>query len=115
MNRLPTVSDCHGCGVCCLHMGYPAFIQGSDSQPAEPHWNALPRQLKQELMAYIADYRPPPAGELDGPCFWLDQETRLCTHHQDRPAVCRDFTVGSDGCLEWREFYGDRIRTGDSQ
>ena len=115
MNPLPTVNDCHGCGACCLHMGYPAFIQGSDSQPAELHWTALPRELKQELMAYIADYQPPPAGELDGPCCWLDQATRLCKHHQDRPAVCRGFAVGSDGCLEWREFYGDRIQTGDAR
>ena len=96
-------------------MGYPAFIAGSQSQPPESHWLDLPSDLKQELLDYIADYQAPPEGELDGSCFWLDKETRLCKHHTHRPNVCRDFSVGSKGCLQWREFYREEIGTGEAQ
>jgi len=111
---LPTVTDCRGCGACCLHMGYPAFIHGSRSQPDEPHWIRLPAELKSELLAFVDAYQPPAAGELDGPCCWLDSETRLCKHHEHRPNVCRNFAVASQGCLEWRDFYQENIATGES-
>lgn len=113
MNPLPKVNDCQGCDACCLHMGYPAFVVGDTSTPAEPHWDLLPDDLKQELVAYIENYQSPPAGELDGPCFWLDHDSRLCKHHQYRPEVCRRFQVGSKECRDWRDFYRDRIHTGD--
>ncbi len=106
---LPTVSDCDGCGVCCFHMGYPEYIRQSGNQPDEEHWTSLPDDLKEELIRYIASYRKPPAGELDGPCFWLDMETRRCRHHQHRPNVCRDFQVGSKDCRAWRDHYQDQI------
>ena len=31
MTHLPIVDDCHGCGVCCLQMGFPTFML-----PAKP-------------------------------------------------------------------------------
>jgi Fe-S-cluster containining protein len=102
---LPTVTDCEGCGVCCLHMGYPAFVHGLESQDDEQHWTSLPSELKTELQRFIAEYAAPDAGQLDGPCFWLDPETRKCKHHRHRPRVCRDFQVGSQGCLDWRAEY----------
>ncbi len=94
-------------------MGYPAYCQGSDSEPAEIHWTNLPGELKQELLSYARQYASPPPGELDGPCCWLDQVTGLCKHHQDRPNVCRDFAVGGGDCLAWRKFYREKIETGD--
>lgn len=113
MKSLPTVVDCQGCGLCCLHMGYPAYIQGDGSRPAESNWLALPEPLKRDLLSYIGQYQPPAAGELDGPCCWLDEETRLCKHHQYRPDVCRKFDVGGKDCLDWRRFYQDKIVSGD--
>ena len=106
---LPTVSDCEGCGVCCLHMGYPTYIRESDTGPGEPAWQDLPANLKQELLRDIERYEPPAAGQLDGPCTWFDQQTRRCKHHQHRPQVCRDFQVGSRNCLDWRRHYQNRI------
>lgn len=85
-----------------MHMGYPSYLHDLKSQPDEPYWTTLPAPLKEELQRYIANYNPPPAGELDGPCVWLDMNTRRCKHHEHRPRVCRDFSVGSKGCLEWR-------------
>lgn len=106
---LPTVSDCEGCGVCCLHMGYPAFIEATSDRPAEEHWRAMPESLRSELLAYIVTYPPVPDGQLDGPCVWFDEDQRRCRHHEHRPRVCRDFQIGGDDCLAWREFYGDRV------
>lgn len=108
-STLPIVVDCYGCGACCIHMGYPAYLHDLESQPDEPHWTALPSELKEQLLLYITDYEPPREGELDGPCVWFDLDTRRCKHHEHRPQVCRDFKVGSQGCLDWREHHGDRI------
>ncbi|MEM1070848.1 MAG: YkgJ family cysteine cluster protein [Planctomycetota bacterium] len=107
MNSLPVV-DCSGCGACCMHMGYPAFVLETAKHPAEENWRMLPKELKQELDRFIADYPAPPAGQLDGPCFWFDQETRRCKHYDHRPRVCRDFQAGSLDCLGWREWLQER-------
>lgn len=109
---LPTVSDCNSCGICCHHMGYPSFItesrpklSGGESQIGEPAWINMPDSLKQDLLEYIRNYKPPAGDNLDGPCCWYDAEHRRCKHHEHRPDVCRDFTVGGKGCLEWRQHY----------
>ena len=135
INELP---QCPGCGVCCFHMGYPAFTLPSKpltleqieadpklrelarhpqtrqqllkGNPGEPLWHRLPEHLRAELDEFVAQYSVP-QGELDQPCFWLDMNTRLCKHHEHRPRVCRDFDVGSRGCLEWREHYADKIQS----
>lgn len=108
-HALPTVDDCEGCGVCCLHMGYPAFIRETSEHPAEEFWLTLPADLRAELLAYIAGYQEPAEGELDGPCVWFDPTTRRCRHHQHRPQVCRSFLVGGIDCRQWRKAYSDRI------
>jgi Fe-S-cluster containining protein len=137
---LPIV-QCDGCGVCCFHMGYPAFVLPRDpvsesalaemeiesGQPfsdsaradllagrdGESHWHQLPEDLKQQWRQHVAQYRPPEYGDtldtFDGPCSWLDLETRMCKHHQYRPNVCRDFETGNPQCLQWRDVYRDRI------
>ena len=102
--NLPTISDCTGCGLCCLHMGYPSFIGADDDRPAEVHWQQMPTELKKELQHYIASYQIP-TGQLDGPCFWYDEKLRVCRHHEHRPNVCRDFRVGSQVCRQWRDHY----------
>ncbi|TWT80677.1 Flagellin N-methylase [Planctomycetes bacterium CA13] len=111
---LPTVSsdsvvDCSGCGVCCMHMGYPVYTQATETRPAEPWWETMPEAIKQELLETMATYQTPD-GELDGPCIWLDMETRRCRHHEHRPNVCRDFQVGSKTCRDWRNHYRDRLK-----
>ena len=108
--KLPTLSDCDSCGICCLHMGYPSYVTGGPSSESptgqevssEKAWIEMPSALKQELIEFIGSYSAPVDGELDGPCVWYDAERRCCKHHQHRPQVCRDFAVGGDGCLEWR-------------
>lgn len=79
----------------------------------ESYWLTLPEQLRREWLAYVEAYQPPEYGSdpstFDGPCCWLDLETRQCKHHEFRPSVCRDFETGSPECLQWREHYRDRI------
>lgn len=142
-SSLPIV-QCDGCGVCCFHMGYPAFITPQPPLSAaevnqleveaarpftarrraellagragESHWHRLPEDLKQAWLANVAQYQRPPYGDtldtFDGPCTWLDLETRMCKHHQYRPNVCRDFETGNAECLQWRAVYQDRIIDG---
>jgi Fe-S-cluster containining protein len=129
--ELPVVDRCDGCGVCCLHMGYPAFMLPREPMSAEqidqapecqtmleqgwtrdelqrgfqgePHWHSLPADLKQQWLEFARNYRR--EGDLDGPCCWFDPVTRQCRHHVYRPRVCRDFEIGSRTCREWRSHY----------
>jgi Fe-S-cluster containining protein len=82
--------------------------------PGESHWHNVSDELKAELEAYIASYEKPKYGQtldtFDGPCIWLDMETRMCKHHTVRPNVCRDFETGSPECLDWRRTYEDKIK-----
>lgn len=105
LNSLPTVDDCQGCGVCCLHMGYPPYLGMHDGEQPEEAWFTLPESLKADLMKYVESYPPPPDGQLEGPCVWFDPSTKRCRNHEYRPRVCRDFSVASQGCLDWRRAY----------
>ena len=139
-NALPVV-ECGGCGVCCFHMGYPAFVTPKDplsiaevelmeaesgksfsleqrerllsGHPGESHWHQLPADLKQQWQEHVDNYQLPKYGKtldtFDGPCIWLDTETRMCKNHLYRPNVCRDFETGNPECLQWRDVYQDKI------
>ena len=74
----------------------------------EKFWHLLPDDLRAEWTSFVASYER--EGELDGPCFWFDMETRMCKHHQHRPNVCRDFETGSAECRSWRKQYQELIR-----
>ena len=133
MSQLPVIDDCSNCGVCCYHMGYPAYMlprpiataeqiksdpklqdmlnagwteqELLDGHPGEPHWHQLPKSLKDEWLTFVAGYSKPKPGELDGQCFWQDTETGFCKHHEYRPQVCRDFEAGCQECRQWRRQY----------
>lgn len=85
-SELPIVS-CEGCGVCCFHMGYPAFVlpreplteaqiqadpqlrkQALDpgrreallkGHPGESWWHQLPQDLKLELLEHMQQWTRP--------------------------------------------------------
>jgi Fe-S-cluster containining protein len=106
---LPIVSNCQGCGVCCLHIGYPPYVLPHDGHPGEYWWQVLPAALRTELELVMVNYQLPSydgtVESLDGPCCWYDCQTGRCLNHQHRPNVCREFQPGSRGCLEWRAHY----------
>lgn len=91
-SALNVIADCDGCGVCCLHMGYPAFQMPREplteaqvrsdaglaaqvkknpkrlkellaGHPGESYWHALPDELRQQWLEYTRDYQLPEYGD----------------------------------------------------
>ena len=81
--------------------------------PGESYWHSMPAELRAQWEAMVAEYQVPEYGDdlstFDGPCVWLDMETRRCKNHEHRPRICREFETGKQKCHEWRSFYRDRI------
>lgn len=77
-------------------MGHPPLL-GFDL-------DGMPDDLRDKI---LADMDANPTRESDQlPCTWYNLETKRCRHHEYRPTICRDFETGSDGCLNYRDFYG---------
>lgn len=109
----PFVS-CDGCGACCMMQQSPPMyvywldIPESEENRDDEDWrcaNALPEPLKEELREYRRRRRDGEPDSDDLACIWLDQSTMKCKHYEHRPSICRDFQVGSDECLGWRETF----------
>ncbi|MDG1875393.1 MAG: YkgJ family cysteine cluster protein [Mariniblastus sp.] len=91
-DALPVIADCEGCGVCCFHMGYPAFLvprppmtdqeinsnpelllevsndplrraELKAGHPGEPYWHSLPEGLRKQWQEYVDAYQLPKYGE----------------------------------------------------
>jgi Fe-S-cluster containining protein len=72
-------------------------------------WRSVSGQAKQELADYYAALhagRGVDRVRQELHCLWFDVPTRRCRHYEDRPPVCREFEVGGEGCLGWREEFG---------
>lgn len=136
MSSLPIAQDCEGCGVCCFQMGFPTFMLPAeplsecqiaadpelsqrakdpeirkhllDGHPGESYWHELPKHLRDELTVFWETHADAKQ-DLNGPCIWLDPNTRQCKHHEHRPRVCRDFEIGNRECREWREVFREQI------
>ena len=92
--NLPIIDNCDDCGACCQHVGHPMWFRD------EQEWIDLPAEMKGEHIRYLASI----AGSDDygEPCYWLDEATKKCKHHDLRPAVCKDFEIGGDDCRRIR-------------
>ena len=91
-SALNIIAECEGCGVCCLHMGYPAFQLPREplteaeiradvklaaeikkdprrleellaGHPGESYWHALPDELRQQWLDYMRNYQLPEYGD----------------------------------------------------
>lgn len=63
----------------------------------------LPSGLRDEVLDWINNR---PEREMSNlPCYWYDQETRKCKQYAHRPQLCRDFEVGSESCIRFREIF----------
>jgi hypothetical protein len=67
---------------------------------------AMPEAVRAELLAYYESVRTGGAPARDGPCLWLDPQTKRCRHYEHRPDICREFPVGGLSCLGWRRDFG---------
>ena len=85
------VTDCGGCGACCMELSVPPFLDEIDF---------LPSELQQEVIAARMEESVRVAQGL--PCIWFDSQTLKCRHYEHRPNVCREFETGGDCCLETR-------------
>lgn len=108
------VESCEGCGACCMAQGSPpgyiGLIPGHESGLSRDEWpdrediervDTMPREAVKILLRYRAQLlRGEVSGE--GPCVWLNQQTKECRFYEFRPQICRDFERGCGGCLEWR-------------
>lgn len=107
--QLPIISDCSNCGACCRSQGSPPMYAWYIACPADDddcddavRARSLPEPLRHELEEYIKS-RNGATFDDDGPCLWLDPETNRCKHYEIRPDICRNFEVGGEDCLNWRE------------
>ena len=39
------------------------------------------------------------------PCCWYDPDTKGCRSYSERPNICRNFELSSEGCHRWRKIY----------
>ena len=79
-----------------------------EGHPGESFWHALPDHLRRELEMVLTEEKDSGV-TMDGPCIWLDPDSRRCRHHEYRPSVCREFEIGSQECLDWRRTYRSSI------
>ena len=98
-NELEIITDCNGCGSCCLEMCSPPFLG-----PTDEEYLALPDAVQCSYDLGMAQREED--GWIDGvACFWFDKESRRCKHYEHRPEICRDFDRGCEACHGWREQY----------
>jgi Fe-S-cluster containining protein len=76
-----------------------------DSDDYRRFW-AMPEAIRAELLAYYESVRAGAAPAREGPCLWLDPQTKRCRHYEHRPDVCREFPLGGLSCLGWRRDFG---------
>ncbi|KPK34469.1 MAG: Fe-S-oxidoreductase [Betaproteobacteria bacterium SG8_40] len=79
--------SCDSCHACCCRL--EVILMAEDDVPGQlvetNRWGG-------EVMARLAD----------GWCAALDRGSMLCRIYQRRPAICREFAVGSSECLTER-------------
>lgn len=122
--KLPVVSDCSGCGVCCFHMGYPAFIlprkpmtqdeidsderlakkaranpaflqELLDGRPGESYWHALPEDLRADWVAFVESYQTPEYGDS------VDTFDKACIWFDMNSRQCRHHQYRPQVCRDF--------------
>ena len=83
-------SPCEGCGVCCYSFSFPPFDANEVVKAPD------------ELMQEIEDYASSGDHRDSKPCFWLDEDSKKCRHHEVRPTLCRWFEPGCKACNHLR-------------
>lgn len=114
--------NCDDCnGACCRDIGGPpgymellAPIMRWDTTEHETlrikwrfenlqRWGRIPEAARAELVEY-ANWLADHGEQAEGRCVWLGQDNR-CRWYEHRPAMCRAYKPGSQGCLSCRREY----------
>lgn len=61
----------------------------------------LPTHLRDEVLTIM--HNNPGLEHSRQPCYWFDMNTRRCVEYNHRPQICRDFEVGCNACINYRE------------
>ena len=94
----PLKVNCSDCGACCQEMCSPPFMP---EHLGGTELAKLPAEVRASFdrgMILRAYFDWPE----DEECFWLDGDLK-CEHYKHRPEICREFEVGSEACLNWRD------------
>lgn len=113
---LPQADPCDGCGKCCHSIGLPPFEaanpefgpQGvvtrgmSASQFDTAVFDTelfllMPSELRLAHAELVLNLTADPSGS---PCAWYDADADRCRHYDWRPAICRRFEPGGEGCVK---------------
>lgn len=93
--------ECDRCGACCRT--FPVLVSIGDAE-REPRIAQEALQLPEWERRPEWEFRLHPLPFHRG-CAFLGHDDR-CSVYETRPAVCRRFAAGSDGCAEAREREG---------
>ena len=63
---------------------------------------AMPAEAREAIVRFWTAMELGEADQ-DGPCCWLDPETKECRWYEYRPSICREFPMGGEGCRSWRK------------
>jgi Fe-S-cluster containining protein len=97
------VLNCDDCGACCSRLSLPPFIPSWEPDGERETFFREHPVIAAELQAEV-DRRTRERDWTDeGPCFWLDCDTKRCRHYEVRPEICCDLEMGGESCLEWRK------------
>jgi uncharacterized protein len=100
--------DCQSCGACCVdYFGTEGHIQLAGSEPARLRRLGLPVVSWQGQTLLGTRPHDGPGGATCCAAFvGKVGEGCACAIHPERPAACRAFEAGSDGCRFAREAAG---------
>jgi Fe-S-cluster containining protein len=92
----PVANECR-CSECCRRLLIEVVLPDAEREPriallGSPIYTdeRLTESGKRELEGYFLNAP-------DGPCVFLDRQTKLCTIHETRPLVCRLFDCEGEG------------------
>lgn len=100
------------CGACCMNMELPPFQVDDDRNELQERF-AVSNPAFMQRMDALGEYNRAFDLNHPDPCPMLDNnpaspDYRTCTIYDQRPDVCRNFTVGWDHCTNQRRKHGIR-------
>lgn len=101
-----TKGSCNLCGRCCEAIALrddwtrlENYQGGGDRGFVAKHWKPISKEEATKVNAYLLS-NPNFQAYNFYTCDWFDKEKRICSHHEERPSVCRDYP-----------WYGGQVRT----
>ena len=88
--------DCFACGACCREAFHTLVVRRND----------VLRKVRPDLITMFDGVAEMPRPDGNCPALVVDTRGYACTVYEQRPATCREFTAGGDGCFVARKRVG---------